>query len=122
MPQRRGSATLEHMEAQHVLIHHQATRRHLSNYSPVSAQHEAELLSALRDASIFQHCSDDKLKKVVKHMRRLEFKAGEVLLEQGEPQDRVYLITEGSVARLRCVCVQQQCCSVAVLDTANHAQ
>jgi hypothetical protein len=110
------------MEAQHVLIHHQATRRHLSNYSPVSAQHEAELLSALRDASIFQHCSDDKLKKVVKHMRRLEFKAGEVLLEQGEPQDRVYLITEGSVARLRCVCVQQQCCSVAVLDTANHAQ
>eukprot|EP00638_Chattonella_subsalsa_P006731 CAMPEP_0117745214 /NCGR_PEP_ID=MMETSP0947-20121206/7220_1 /TAXON_ID=44440 /ORGANISM="Chattonella subsalsa, Strain CCMP2191" /LENGTH=374 /DNA_ID=CAMNT_0005562309 /DNA_START=235 /DNA_END=1359 /DNA_ORIENTATION=+ len=34
-------------------------------------------------------------------MGKLEFKKGDILLNQGDPQERIYVIAEGSVARLR---------------------
>ncbi|KAG5184158.1 hypothetical protein JKP88DRAFT_269771 [Tribonema minus] len=93
----------KHLEERHITHQHYATRRHLEEGVRVSAEHMPELLESLRTARIFQHCSEANLRRIASEMKRMEFKAGEVLLEQGEPQSRVYMITEGSVARLRFV-------------------
>ncbi|CAM9244678.1 unnamed protein product [Phaeothamnion confervicola] len=69
----------------------------------LTAEQQEELLGCMREATLFKYCSDESLRKVSKHMQRLEFERGEVLMEQGEPQSKVFLIARGSVSRLRYV-------------------
>ncbi|CAM9413534.1 unnamed protein product [Scytosiphon promiscuus] len=69
--------------------------------SPLTAEQKAEAARCLRSTTMFKFCSDESITRVVEHMRREQFSEGEVLLEQGDPQSRVFLITQGSVSRLR---------------------
>lgn len=84
----------------------------------LTAEQEAEAGRCLRSATLFQFCSDESIQKVVKHMRREQFSEGEVLLEQGDPQSRVFLITQGSVSRLRYL--NEQLHQVETVGGENH--
>eukprot|EP00904_Undaria_pinnatifida_P001603 jgi/Undpi1/11443/HiC_scaffold_30.g13740.m1 len=84
----------------------------------LTAEQEAEASRCLRSATLFQFCSDESIMKVVKHMRREQFSEGEVLLEQGDPQSRVFLITQGSVSRLRYL--NEQLHQVETVGGENH--
>lgn len=99
-----GTVEAARLDEYHIPLHHKAKKRlnpHGSRYSSLRTTEEAELTTALRNTSLFQYCRDKTLSDVIKRMKRVEFKEGEILLEQNDPQDRVFLIIHGSVARLR---------------------
>ncbi len=66
---------------------------------------EQELLAKglLRTSSIFHYASERTLSRVSKVMKRVEFKKGEVLLNEGDPQNKLFILKEGQLARLRTV-------------------
>ena len=55
-------------------------------------------LSLLRALPIFAPLSAPSIERVMSHLIRLEVPAGEVLIREGEPGDRFYVIVEGDVA------------------------
>ncbi len=57
----------------------------------------------LRTSSIFHYCSEKTLSKVSRLMNRAEFKQGEVLMHEGDPQHKLFILKEGKLARLRVV-------------------
>ncbi|CAM9787322.1 unnamed protein product, partial [Chrysoparadoxa australica] len=68
--------------------------------------------------SLRRYCSDNSLTMVAKMMRRMEFEKGDVLLEQGDAQQKVYLICEGSVSRLRYI--GEQLHQVETIGSSGH--
>lgn len=50
---------------------------------------------------MFKHVSEETLRKITRHMRKMEFQKGDVLMNQGDPQDQLFIIAEGTVMRLR---------------------
>ncbi|CAM9522540.1 unnamed protein product [Discosporangium mesarthrocarpum] len=86
--------------------------------APLTPEQVSECASALRSASLFKYCSDESVKMMVQNMAREEFSKGEILLEQGEPQTRVFLITQGSVARLRFL--DEQLHQVETIGSDHH--
>jgi len=76
-------------------------RKNIKGHSPLTSDETEQCVTSMRSASLFKHASEDTLRKVAKKMGRLEFKKGDVLLDQGDPQERLYIIAEGSVTRLR---------------------
>ncbi len=66
---------------------------------------EQELLAKglLRTSSVFHYASERTLSRVSKLMKRVEFKKGEVLMNEGDPQDKLFILKEGKLARLRSV-------------------
>ncbi|CAM9691753.1 unnamed protein product [Ectocarpus fasciculatus] len=85
---------------------------------PLTAEQKAEAARCLRSTTLFKFCSDESIVKVVEHMTREPFSEGEVLLEQGDPQTRVFLITQGSVSRLRYL--NEQLHQVETVGGENH--
>ncbi|CAM9917439.1 unnamed protein product, partial [Pylaiella littoralis] len=86
--------------------------------SPLTAEQKAEAARCLRGTTMFKFCSDESILSIVEHMRREQFSEGEVLLEQGDPQSRVFLITQGSVSRLRYL--NEQLHQVETVGGENH--
>ncbi len=78
---------------------------HMTRRSIIANKSERELLAKglLRTSSIFHYASESTLTKVSRLMKKVEFKKGEVLLNEGDPQNRLFILKEGKLARLRVV-------------------
>jgi len=85
----------------HIASHHFAKRIPFGIGEPVEAKDISEVIENLRQSSIFKYCSENYLTEVAKNMRKVEFKANQILITQGEPQTKVYLLSSGTVVRLR---------------------
>lgn len=55
---------------------------------------------ALRDCAILAGLDDQKAGIVIAHLERLELRAGEVLFKEGEPGNRLFVLTAGMVTLL----------------------
>jgi hypothetical protein len=53
---------------------------------------------SLADSSLMQRLSADQFRRVQQHMREQTLRAGEVLFRQGDPGDRLYVLTQGSIS------------------------
>jgi CRP-like cAMP-binding protein len=60
-----------------------------------------KLLEALKVSTMFTKCSDAQREKIAQAMKIIEFKRGDILQLQGEPQERALVIVEGSYTRQR---------------------
>ncbi len=78
---------------------------HVTRRSVLADKDEQELLAKglLRTSSIFHYASESTLKKVSRLMKKVDFKMGEVLLNEGDPQNKLFILKEGKLARLRTV-------------------
>lgn len=52
----------------------------------------------LADTSLMNGLSEDQLERVRQHMQEQALHAGEILFRQGDPGDRVYVLTQGSIS------------------------
>lgn len=67
---------------------------------------ESELLKCvdvLKETSWFMFCSESNLKLVAEKMRKEEFKAGDTIIFQGEAHERMYIVGDGCIDRLRTI-------------------
>lgn len=60
-----------------------------------------EAIEGLRQSTMFCQCSEFHLRRVASRMQRREFSKGEMLMQQGEPQNRMFVVTAGTVQRTR---------------------
>lgn len=65
--------------------------------------HFDKLKVLLESSTMFRFCSPEKREKVATHMTLIEFKKGDVLINQGDKQSEAFVIVEGSVTRQRFV-------------------
>lgn len=52
----------------------------------------------LADTSLMNGLSEDQLERVREHMQEQPLHAGEILFRQGDPGDRLYVLTQGSIS------------------------
>lgn len=64
---------------------------------------EKKLLDSLRASTMFRFCSEEQRKMILKKMKRVDFKRGDVLALQGEPTNRSLFLVEGKVVRHRLI-------------------
>jgi CRP-like cAMP-binding protein len=69
----------------------------------LDAKQQDEAIKLLKQSSMFHACNDEALRKVVKDMDRVEFSKGDILMKQGDPQDRAFFIANGQIRRERLV-------------------
>jgi CRP/FNR family cyclic AMP-dependent transcriptional regulator len=51
----------------------------------------------LKDVPLFRHLNDEELEELEGLLEPAGFEAGEVIFEEGGPEERLYVITSGSV-------------------------
>ena len=54
--------------------------------------------NVLRDIAIFSEQDDEHLDLFAREMKRREFKAGEMLFQEGDPGDEMYVVVSGAVS------------------------
>jgi CRP-like cAMP-binding protein len=72
------------------------TQAALSNFVPPQGRLRDRLL-ALRSQPIFAPVDDDGLLLVAEHARSTTYRDGEIVVPEGEPQQGIFVVTEGSL-------------------------
>ncbi len=54
-------------------------------------------LALLKQAAIFKDLADDELQRVAEICKELHFKYGQTIFKEGDPGNRLYIISEGEV-------------------------
>jgi CRP-like cAMP-binding protein len=62
----------------------------------MSGKHDRQRL--LSQVALFSACTDKELDRLARHAEIVDFKAGEVLMTEGQPGHEFYVIIEGEVA------------------------
>jgi CRP-like cAMP-binding protein len=65
----------------------------------LSKEEEDECVSLLRNSVLLRHCREPDLRKLAKRTRRTIYKKGDILSKEGEPQEKMFLLSLGSVVR-----------------------
>ena len=78
----------------------------LDNAMTPAEMRECTLL--LRKSPMFSGSPDPHLRRLARHMRRVEFEAGEVLVREGAPQNFMFALAKGDVRKLRTVDGEQR--------------
>lgn len=74
----------------------------LDELSPrLSATDMGEAIDGLRSSTMFAQLDDHNMRRVASRMERVEYKKGDILMHQGDPQRSMYIVTRGSVKRVR---------------------
>ena len=63
----------------------------------IDLEAEAEALAASRKPALFPDFADDELVAVMAGLQLIEYKAGDLVVSQGEPGDSLFLVTTGTV-------------------------
>lgn len=58
----------------------------------------SQAVMPLADTSLMRNLNTDQLKRVQQHMQEQALHAGEILFRQGDPGDRLYVLTQGSIS------------------------
>jgi len=61
------------------------------------------VIELLRNSVLMSKCTDDQLKKVASRMKRVNYKRDQLLMREGDIQDRMFVISEGEVVREKVV-------------------
>lgn len=75
--------------------------RKLNVFLPITPEQEREAFDSCKDASMFLHMSPENLLKIVGKMESIEVPHGQVILQQGEPTKRAYILSHGVCQRTR---------------------
>jgi CRP-like cAMP-binding protein len=75
--------------------------RKLNVFLPISPEQEREAFESCKDATMFRHMSPENLLKIVEKMESIEVPHGQVILQQGEPTRRAYVLSQGICQRTR---------------------
>jgi len=65
----------------------------------LSKEEEDECVSLLRNSVLLRHCGDGELRKLARVTRRTIYRKGDILSKEGEPQEKMFLLSLGSVVR-----------------------
>lgn len=65
----------------------------------LSKEEEEECIKLLRNSVLMKYCAEDDLRKLAQKTRRNIYKKGDILSKEGDPQDKMYLLSLGSVVR-----------------------
>jgi CRP-like cAMP-binding protein len=60
-----------------------------------------EAVYGLRNSTMFSELSETNLRILSSHMRRVDLKKGQVLMQQDDPQRELFIITRGTIMRMR---------------------
>lgn len=61
----------------------------------------SEAIDGLRASTMFAQLDEHNLRRVAARMHRVEYKKGDLLMHQGDPQVNMYIVTRGTVKRVR---------------------
>jgi len=67
----------------------------------LSAQEEEECVALLKKSVLLQECKEEHLRKLVKQMVKKQYKKGDILINTGEPQKKMFVIATGTAVRER---------------------
>lgn len=82
-PHRRGSALLDELSPR------------------ISPADMGEAMDGLLASTMFAQLDEHNLRRVAARMHRVEYRRGEQLMHQGDPQHNMYIVTRGTVKRVR---------------------
>jgi len=71
------------------------------SFRPIAPGEERDCFDLLSDASMFRHMNPENIMKIVQQMESVEVRHGQILLQQGEPTKRAYLLSKGVCSRHR---------------------
>ncbi len=69
----------------------------------LSPEEEAECVRLLKKSVLLQECKEADLKKLAKQMVKLTYKKGDIIIQAGEPQDKMFVLASGTAVRERTV-------------------
>ena len=66
---------------------------------PLNKQEQSECVTYLTRSVLLRNCNEEQLKNLCKYAEKKKYSKGEYLQKEGEPQNKMYVISHGEVTR-----------------------
>lgn len=67
--------------------------------SKLSSEEEKECVTLLKKSILLRECTDEQLKALSKRMQKKVYTKGEILAKEGEPQQKMFIVAQGTCVR-----------------------